>query len=161
MGDSAYTALYIRSCPAAQASRVYDVLCGFELSCAGQRSASDRTVALNTLYELRSDLPGVVEALADELIDVAPAAAFHTWSAPRYESVGTLIIYDPVLGRFEAECDHAGVALFRADQLRRAVASNLDRGQWEMLLGGPWNYLTRSGSISTVQSRDLVRHEAL
>lgn len=92
------------------------------------------------------------EDIAARLIDEAPGAFFRTWTDPAYEWLGSLVIYQPGLGRFDANCDADGTPCFRSDEVEAMLAAYpsgnaRDRLYRRVKLGTAWLEAVREAQL--------------
>lgn len=129
MGDTTNVQLYLHACPPEQARAVPEVIKDADLA-PNWESWSDHNqheLLLHTVYSTDAGAPDLPDNLARDILEVAPDAAFETWSDPKYDFLGSLIRYTPDLGTFTADCDESGQATYTADQLDRLLAGNEDK----------------------------------
>jgi len=75
-------------------------------------------------WEAEEMTVGYYDECASVLIKLDPNIVFYCWSDPAYEWLGGLVMYTPELGRFDADCDSTGNAVFRAEQIMGFVGGN-------------------------------------
>lgn len=131
MSDRSYTQLIIRAIPDDQVEAASKVLVQFFGTVA--TTAADMVADEYIEADGRLDM---AEELADVLIATAPGMAFITWTDPRYEYEGTLVMYAPRLGRFQNPCNAEGNATFTEYQISGWLG--LTMTDLLVKLGRPW-----------------------
>ena len=96
---------------------------------------NDGPLVLGETYlncETSTDAPD----LAEEIIRRAPITAFLCWSDPKYEWLGTGVMYASDLDQYHFASDSDGNPLFRRNQVMEMLT--LDKPELEQTLGVPW-----------------------
>lgn len=85
------------------------------------------------------------EDVGNEIIARAPGSTFVIWSDPKYEYLGSIVMYAPDLGPFTADCDSDGNAVFTAAKIISLVGEHFrddsppgSRDEFKRALGVPW-----------------------
>ncbi len=134
----------VHACPPARVRQVLEVLKGrgvireIETIWCGDEGGEERpAVSLGEGYHGFGLPVGSAVAIAGELIEKAPEVAFSVFEQPVFGFVGTVCMYAPKLGKFEAACDSDGVPL-----LSQKLVLGLDgkpEGVRRKELGVPWS----------------------
>jgi Protein of unknown function (DUF3145) len=120
MPDTTNLQLTVEAAPPEQHQTILKVINAYGLGQDWDSFAPAEGFAELELGVQYTDSQGVVgdaSRIADELIAKAPGASFCVWEDPAYEWLGTVCVYTPQLGPFEAPCDADGDPMLSGDTI--------------------------------------------
>ena len=85
---------------------------------------------------LDAETSNMAEDLARDIIEIAPNTTFKTWTDPKYEWLGSGVVYVPGLGSWYFTSDANANALFTREDVITMLT--LEQKELEEKLGMPW-----------------------
>lgn len=143
MSDHTAYQLYVYECPdPVEQLAIVKVINDHELLDDWMGGDVPQTLELGHNYVDNEKSVGQTADIASDLIEAAPGATFVIWEDPNHEWLGSVCMYAPDLGRYDAECDADGNPVFEISSLlekadQQATVGDF-REQLEKLGGKPW-----------------------
>jgi hypothetical protein len=139
MGDRTSGTLTIHTAGPEHVRAILDVIDEYHLTEAADFRRGDGkelpAIQLHAAYQVGEFYCGSADEIADMLRENAPGASWTVHEDPAYSWLGSVTIYTPELGRWDAECDAGGTAQFTAAAILERVG---DRAALDQLLGTAW-----------------------
>lgn len=142
MGDRTALQVIVHHAHPDEVSDIFNALAHYHLE-----RDTRRGIELGDLMLAEEVSCGCSDELASLLESCAPQSSFTIWEDPKYEWLGSLNLLTPELGRFTAECDANGRAVFTETEVQNMVANHTGTDLADNLMrasGAAWRRVLES-----------------